>query len=183
MDSADYSMKFMSHANSALGIGTQGSYYVKVCQAKLGDLRNITAKNIYARGRTAVRFDDACADSTFTNVKTFGICFTGIGTVGFGCVLKNILFDSLYYGSMKSDMQRGFVDNYLPSAIVRLPKTTGDITVRNVYSDGNEYLCLAEDGLDATFENVDMTYIDNITRNVGGSKITVNGEVFCDERA
>ena len=180
MDSADYAMKFMSHANSALGIGTQGSYYVKVCRAKLGDLRGITARNIYARGRTAVRIDDACADSTFTNVKTFGICFTGVGTVGFGCVLKSIVFDSLYYGSIKSDMQRGFVDNYLPSAIVRMPKTTGDITVRNVYSDGNEYVCLAEDGLEATFENVDMTHIDNITKNVGRSKIMVNGEEVRD---
>ena len=183
MDCADYAMKFMSHANAAIGIGTQGALYVKICRAKLGDLRGITAKNIYARGATAVRFDDGCADSTFTNVKTFGVCFTGIGTVGFGCVLKNIVFDGFYYGSMKTDAQRGHVDRYMPSAIVRLPNTTGDITVKNIYSDGNEYVCVAEDGLEATFENCDLTNFDRVVSKVGKSKITVNGEVYGDERA
>jgi len=183
MDCADYSMKFMSHARSAIGIGTQGALYVKVCRAKLGDLRGITARNIYARGATAVRFDDGCADSAFTNVKTFGICFTGIGTVGYGCVLKNIVFDSFYYGSIKTDTQRGHVDGYAPSAIVRMPDTTGDILVRNIYSDGMEYLCLAEDGLDMTFENCDLTNIDNVTTTLGKSKLTVNGEEYRDERA
>lgn len=178
MDCADYNMKFMSHSNSVIGIGTQGALYVELCRAKLGDLRAITARNIYARGTTAVRFDDACADSTFTNIKTFGICFTGIGTVGFGCVLKDIVIDSFYYGSMKTDTQRGFVDRYMPSAVVRLPNTTGNILVRNVQSDGMEYLCVAEDGLDMTFENCDMTNIDNVTSRLGSSKLTLNGEVY-----
>jgi hypothetical protein len=176
MDSSDYATKVF--CRSPIGIGTQGALYVKKCRAQLGDLSKITAKNIYTRASIAIRIDDACADSTFTNIKTFSTCFTGVGTVGFGCKLKNITVDSFYYGSMKTDVQRGFVDAYQPSTIVRMPNTTGELVVKNVYSDGTEYLCQAEDGLDVRFENCDMTNFGSVTKCKGSSKITVNEEEF-----
>ena len=178
IDSSDWATKVFCKA--AMGIGTQGALYVKKCRASVGDLRNITVKNIYTRGNIAVRIDDACADSTFTNIKTFSTCFTGVGTAGFGCKLKNITVDSFYYGSNKTDEQRGYVDGYKASSIVRMPYTSGDLTVKNVHSDGNEYLCQAEDGLNVTFENVDTTNMDNIISSLGNSKIMVNGEEIKD---
>ena len=179
MDTSDYNMKVFCKA--ALGLGTQGALYVNVCRAKPGDLRKIMARNIYTRGSTAIRIDDACCDSSFTNVKTFNTCFTGVGTVGFGCVLKNIVVDGLYYGSKQSDCQRGWVDGYVPSAIVRMPVTTGELLVKNVYSNGTEYLCLAEDGLDVRFENCEMPAFGSVTKARGRSKITVNGEEYQGE--
>jgi hypothetical protein len=176
MDTSDWETKVFCKA--ALGLGTQGALYVKLCRAKPGDLSHITARNIYTRGSIALRIDDACADSTFTNVKTFSTCFTGIGTVGFGCVLKNITVDGLYYGSNKTDRQRGWVDGYQPSAVVRMPQTTGELLVKNVYSDGMEYLCQGTDGLNVTFENCDMTNVNAVTDCKGQATITVNGEVY-----
>ena len=176
MDVSDWATKV--NCKSALGLGTQGALYVKICRAKLGDLREIHARNIYTRAAAAIRIDDGCADSTFTNVKTFSNCFTGIGTVGFGCVLKNITVDGLYYGSNKTDTQRGWVDGYRPSAIVRLPQTAGDLTVKNVYSDGTEYLCAETDGMNLTFENCQTDCVGAVTDGKGTCSITVNGEVY-----
>lgn len=179
MDTSDYRRKVFCKA--PIGLGTQGALYVHVCRAKPGDLRCINVRNVYTRASMAIRIDDACCDSTFTNIKTFNTCFTGVGTVGFGCVLKNVVVDGFYYGSKKSDRQRGWVDGYLPSSIVRMPATTGELVIKNVYSDGTEYLCLAEDALDVTFENCEMDAFGSVTEAKGKGKITINGEEYHGE--
>lgn len=179
MDSSAWETKV--YCKAALGLGTQGALYVKVCRAKPGDLSRITARNIYTRGAIAVRFDDACTDSTFTNIKTFNTCFTGIGTVGFGCVLKNITVDGMYCGANKSDRQRGWVDGYQPTAVVRMPQTTGELTVKNVQHDGLEYLCQGTDGLNVTFENCETARVGAVTDVMGAGVIAVNGEVYRGE--
>ncbi len=178
MDTSDYATKHK--CNAAIGIGTQGALYVKVCRAKIGDLRQIHAKNVYSRGKSALRFDDGCADSTFTNIKTFNTCFTGLSTVGFGCVLKNITVDGFYHTAMHSDSQRGFVDLYVPTTVVNMPATSGDLCVKNVFANGIEYLCQAEDGLNVRFENCDMNGVAKVCKKLGSSKITVNGEEYQD---
>lgn len=179
MDISDYATKVK--CNAAIGIGTQGALYVKVCRAKQEDTKNITARNIYSRGGQAIRIDDVCSDSTFTNVKTFSTCFAALGTVGFGCSLKDVVLDGVYYGSDKTNAQKGFVDGYLGSTIVRMPETKGNLTVKNVYSDGMEYLCNAGDELSVVFENCDMTNVENVTKNLGKTKIIVNGEEYKGE--
>ena len=92
--------------------------------------------------------------------------------------MKNITVDGLYYGSNKTDRQRGWVDGYQPSAIVRMPQTTGELLVKNVYSDGMEYLCQGTDELNVTFENCDMTNVGAVTDQRSKATITVNGEVY-----
>ena len=176
MDTSDYATK--TKCNAAIGIGTQGALYVKVCRAKIGDLRGITAKNVYSRGKAALRFDDGCADSVFTNVKTFNTCFTGLSTVGFGCVLKDIVVDGFCHSPMQTDAQKGFVDMYVPTSVVNMPATSGNLLIKNVSTDNIEYLCQAEDGLEVQFENCDLSRVGKICKHLGTSKITVNGEEY-----
>jgi hypothetical protein len=91
------------------------------------------------------------------------------------------VLDGVYYGSDKTNAQKGFVDGYLGSTIVRMPETKGNLTVKNVYSDGMEYLCNAGDELSVVFENCDMTNVENVTNNLGKTKIIVNGEEYKGE--
>ena len=120
---------------TVIGIGTPGNLYTTLRHVHNGETRQIHAKNLYSRGSIAVRFDESCEDSTFTNVKTWGDNVLGISTMGLGCQLKNILFDHFYYGSSKLIHQwgsSGNLEGYVDT-VVALPNTWGDITLRHVY--------------------------------------------------
>ncbi len=174
MDTSHWASK--AKAIAPLGIGTQGALYAKVCRAKQEDCRNINAKNLYSRASQVVRLDDVCSDSTFTNLKTFNTCFTAVGTCGFGTSLKNVVVDSLYCGSMKTDTQRGWVDGYTPFTVVRMPETKGEILIKNVHTDDISYLCDVNDEFDLTFENCPTENVDKLYKNLGKAKLTVNGK-------
>lgn len=176
MDTSDYATKAKGIA--PVSVGTQGLLYVQVCRAKQEDTKNIHVRNIYTRASMAVRFDDVCSDSTFTNLKMFNTCFLGLSTSGFGTSLKNVTVDSIYCGSMKTDAQRGRVDGYTPTTIVSLPMTKGDLVARNIYTDGIEYLCNAEAELNVKFENCSTEGINKICERSGKTKMTINGKEY-----
>lgn len=179
MDTSDFATKVK--CLSPIGIGTQGMLYVQVCRAKQDDTNNITARNIYTRASLAIRIDDVCSNSTFTNIQTFNTCFTVLGTAGFGCSLKDVTLDSIWFGGMKSDSQRGYVDGYVAPTVVKMPDTRGTLCIKNLHTDGIEYLCNAGDELDVRFENCMVENVNNISANIGKTKITVDGEVYKGE--
>lgn len=179
MDTSDWATKGKCHA--ALGIGTQGMLYVKVCRAKQEDITDVTAKHIYTRAAMAIRLDDVCTNTTITNIQTFNSCFAVLGTFAFGCSLKNVMIDGVWFGGMKTDSQRGMVDGYVAPTVVRLPKTVGDVTVKNLTTDGLDYLVTAGEELNVTFENCNMQNVENVTNNLGQTKITIDGEEYKGE--
>lgn len=181
MDTSEFVSK--AKPKAAIGIGTQGNAYTSLAHAKMEDTRNIHARNIYTRGSIAVRFDEFCCDSTFTNVHTFNTNVVGISTSGVGCHLKNIVFDCFYYCSNKVIHRIGTSGNpegYYPS-VVRLPETTGDITLRGLEVDEVEYLCELGGELSLTIDNSVPKGWEKVCLNKGAATVVINGKEYADE--
>ena len=129
-----------SHPNTkrrpavTVGIGGPGDVYTSIRRAQPGETRGIHARNLTSRGSMAVRFDELCADSSFTNVKTFGDNSFAAGTLGMGVVLENILFDHLYYGSDPKRFPIGTSVNVqgYPDRVFHLPGAAGSLTVKGL---------------------------------------------------
>jgi len=175
MDTSEFASK--AKPKAAIGIGTQGNAYTSLAHAQLEDTRDIHARNIYTRGSIGVRFDEFCCNSTFQNIKTFNTNVVGISTSGVGCHLQNIVFDGFYYSSNKVLHRIGTSANpegYLPS-VVRLPNTTGDLTVRNLHVNGLDCLCELGDRLQLTFSDASIENVANLLENPGDATVTVNG--------
>lgn len=180
MDTSEFKSK--AKPKAAIGIGTQGSVYTSMAHAQLEDTRQIHAQNIYTRGSIGVRFDEFCCDSTFRNVKTFNTNVVGISTSGVGCELRNIVFDGFYYSSNKLIHRIGTSANpegYYPS-VVRLPETTGDLTVRNLHVDGLQYLCELGSALKLTVEDSCVENITQLCKDRGEATVILNGKELAD---
>jgi len=176
MDSSEFVSK--AKPKAAIGIGTQGSVYTNLAHAKLEDTHDIHARNIYTRGSIAVRFDEFCCDSSFKNVKTFNTNVVGISTSGVGCHLQNVVFDGFYYSSNKMIHRIGVSANpegYFQS-VVRLPETTGDLTVRNLHVADIAYLCELGGNLKLTIEDSVVENIDQYCKDKGGATVVLNGK-------
>lgn len=181
MDTSEFASK--AKPKAAIGIGTQGGVYTSLAHAQLEDTRDIHAQNIYTRGSIGVRFDEFCCNSTFKNVKTFNTNVVGISTSGVGCELRNVVFDGFYYSSNKMIHRIGTSANpegYYPS-IVRLPETTGDLTVRNLHVDGLQHLCELGKDLKLTFADSCVENITQLCRDRGSATVVLNGKELADD--
>ena len=163
-----------------VGIGTPGNLYTTLRHVFNGETRNIYAKNLYSRGSIAVRFDESCEDSVFTNVKTFGDNVLGISTMGLGCQLKNIVFDHFYYSSNPLVHQwgsSGNLEGYLDT-VVALPNTHGDITLKHVFV-GHKLRRLTQLGGDLTVTMEDcQAEAEAICVDKGASHLILNGKEY-----
>ena len=76
-------------AKAALKIGD--ARYSHIRKAVLGETRNITARNIISRAKTAVNLGGTVADSYFSNIQQNGEC----AIQSFDCEVGNLLFDGI----------------------------------------------------------------------------------------
>ena len=181
MDVSEYYTKRKPRA--AIGIGAQGNVYTKFCHTEPGETRELSFRHIYSRAGMAVRLDEYCADTTFTNVKTFNTNVVGVSTLGLGLKLENVVFDGFYYSSKPYDPYVNMVDNqehFLPS-ILRLPRASGELVMKDVRVNGLNCLCeLGGGNLQIRFEESGISEIKQLLVNRSDETVMINGEVCGD---
>ena len=107
----------------------------------------------------------------------------GISTSGVGCLLRNIVFDGFYYSSNKMIHRVGVSSNpegYFQS-VVRLPETTGELTVRNLHVDDIGYLCELGGDVKVTFEDCSVQNIPQMCKDKGAATVILNGKELTDD--
>lgn len=176
MDTSEFYTK--KNPIAAIGLGTQGTLYVKIRAPYPEDTYHINAKNIYSRGTQAIRIDSGCVDSLFENVKTFSTCFSGVGTSGFGVTLHNVMLDGLYVGAKRALGGTTIVENLSgqPTSAIRLENSHGELTVKNLGAAyGIDHLVKGSGDLSVTLEDCHVTDYAKVT-TAPEMRVTLNGK-------
>lgn len=178
MDTSEYFTKRKPRA--AIGIGAQGRTYTRIRHTLPGETRDLHFRHIYGQGGMGVRLDEYCADTDFTNVKTFNTNVVGISTLGLGVKLENVVFDGFYYGGKPYDPYVNTVDNqenFLPG-VIRLPRASGELVMKDVRADGVDCLCqLGQGDLCVRFEDSCIQNIGTLLVDRDKETVILNGEV------
>lgn len=174
--------EFKKAPRAAVLIGE--NIYHKTKLHEMGDMDNITVRNVYSRANTAVELNGKISNLNISNVHVFGDGRQGIATrtdEDGGVELKNCVIDGFFHGVEQKSMfliGKGEYDcsKYRHTAL-DFGRFSGALTCRNVFVDKIKTGVKATGGIKATLENA-------VFHQVGGytavrdpkSQLTVNGE-------
>ena len=133
---------------ATLAMGGQGDLYASLRSGGKGETRLVSGRHLSGRGAAVIRFDKCCEDMDFTDVKTFGDNSIAVGTTGLGADLSGVVIDGLFYGSQPKATFAPTTANpqCYRNTLIRLPRTRGELTVKNAEADHLDRLCeLGED--------------------------------------
>ena len=170
-DASDFTTKKRPHATVDLGC----VLYSKVRKSELGETRDITVRNVTSRGETAIRLNNQLCDTVFENVKTFGDNIDAVGTQGKGCVVKNVTFKDLYYGSTQQEI---FVSTALTpdkyhGAALNLQNIEGALTVEGLHVDKVKNIVTANKAVTVQISDMDCTCCKEEFVLSGGAEVQV----------
>lgn len=153
-----------------LGIGS--NMYSKYGKAQPGDTCRITARHLTSRGEKAIRIDNTCRDAHFSDVKTFGDNLTLLGRLDGPLELQNVVLEDVFYGRHQQEMFCSTAlsaENYT-GTVFDLPRTTGQITVKNIHIHKAHTVMQADSPLLVVVENCQIGCALEVARNTGGAK-------------
>lgn len=152
-----------------LGIGS--NMYSKYGKAQPGDTCRIFARHLTSRGEKAIRIDNTCRDSRFTDIKTFGDNLTLLGRLEGPCELQNVVLEDAFYGRHQQEMfcsTELSAENYT-GTVLDLPDTTGEITVKNLQVYKVRTVMRADSPLRVNAQNSSIGCALALTCNSGGA--------------
>lgn len=152
-----------------LGIGS--NMYAKYGKAQPGDTCRIYARHLTSRGEKAIRIDNTCRDSRFTDVKTFGDNLTLLGRLEGPCEFENVVLEDGFYGRQQQEMfcSTELSPEHYTGTVLDLPDTTGHITVKNLHVHKARRVMQADKPVTVTVENCRIGYAPELTQNTGGA--------------
>lgn len=161
-----------------VAMGGQGDLYASLRSGGKGETRYITGRHISGRSAAIVRFDKYCEDISFTDVKSFGDNSNGVGTSGMGAHLTNVVVDGLYYGSNPKATFAPTTANpqCFRNTLIYLPKTGGELTVKNAEAVHLDHLCEMGENLTVRLDILNEPEAKEQMPIPQGSHLYVNGK-------
>ena len=174
MDVSDYATK--KRSGSCLCIGSP--YYFKERQVKLGELRNITARNITTRGADGVLLGGTAQNILLSNVKTYRDNLVGLGVRDF-CEVDNFTVEHFWYDANQQQIFTGreSTPETFPGSAFLLDGVTGNMVLKDIHVGKARTAVTVGAGLDVQVEGLTCELVGKDIDVVPGGSATLDGEV------
>jgi len=174
MDVSDYTTK--KRCGTCLCIGSP--YYFKERPVQLGELRNVTARNITTRGGDGILLGGTAQNIHLSNIKTYRDNLNGLGVRDW-CEVDNFTVEHFWYDANQQQIFTGkeATPDAFPGSAFNLDGVTGNMVLKDIHVGKARTAVTVGAGLDVQIEGLSCELVGKEIVVAQGGSATLDGEV------